>query len=206
MPTNIGTNFQFSFPILTGLLEGCIPFSGSITLEGTPPPSIINVTGVTVNPTMLSLTAGGSTSTLTANVTPSNATNKDVTWSTGDPSVAVVSTSGVVAPVSAGTAIITATTVDGSHTAFCTVTVSPAVGNENPDSSSFTAYPNPTSGIVTVTGLTPGKTLKVYSVTGTLVGAYTAQEEVMTINLDNLNSGIYFLNFEGKTIKIVVRD
>ena len=202
LPTNLGANFLFSFPIPTGVYSDS-PFSGSITLEGTPPPAIISVTGVTVNPPNLSLTVGEGTSTLIANVTPSNATNKDVTWSTNDSSVAVVSTSGVVAPVSEGTAIITATTVDGSKTAFCMVTVSPAVGNENPGSSSFAAFPNPTSGAVSVTGLAPDKTLKLYSVTGTLVGTYTAQEEVMTINLDNLSSGIYFLNFEGKTIRII---
>jgi len=67
----------------------------------------------------------------------------------------------------------------------------------------WTAYPNPTSGAVTVTGLTPGKTIRIYNVAGSLVGAYTAHEDAMTINLDNLSSGMYFLNFDGQTTRIV---
>ena len=84
------------------------------------------------------------------------------------------------------------------------VTVESSVSNENVGGDiSITAYPNPTSGAVTITGLTPGKTIRIYSITGSLVGTYTAQEEKMTINLDNLNSGMYFLNFEGKAITVI---
>ena len=59
---------------------------------------------------------------LTATVTPSNAANKSVTWSSSNNSVATVS-SGYVRTVGEGTAVITATTNDGSKTASCTVTV-----------------------------------------------------------------------------------
>ena len=166
-------------------------------------PTIVAVTGVTVTPPSLQLTVGGSMGSLTAVVTPSNATDQNVIWSSSDETVAIVSTSGVVAPVSVGSAIITARTVDGNHTAFCMVTVAPSVSNDNIGNTSLTVYPNPTSDAVIVTGLTPGKTIRIYSVTGSLVGTYAAQEEVMTINLNNLSSGMYFLNFEGKTIRVI---
>lgn len=80
----------------------------------------IATTGVTLSQSSLTLNAGGS-STLTATVTPSNATNKTVTWTTSNPSVATVS-GGKVTAVGAGTATITATT-SGGQKATCTVTV-----------------------------------------------------------------------------------
>lgn len=64
----------------------------------------------------------GDTSTLTATVKPSSATNKDVTWSSDNPSVATVN-NGVVTAVSEGTANITVTTKDGNKTTTSEVTV-----------------------------------------------------------------------------------
>jgi len=85
--------------------------------------AVIPVTGVTVEPTALLLGVGAK-STLTASVIPSSATNKDVTWSSSNQSVATVnSATGEVTGVAAGTATITASTVDGNKTAACTVTV-----------------------------------------------------------------------------------
>ena len=81
------------------------------------------VTSVTLSPTTLTLTPGGSTATLTATVSPDNAANKTVTWTTSAPSVATVNSSGVVTPVAVGTATITATS-DNGKTATCAVTVS----------------------------------------------------------------------------------
>jgi len=85
--------------------------------------SIVNVQGVSVTPTTVTLTAVGETLTLTPQVTPSNASNKNVTYSSSNDSVATVSDTGVVTAVANGTAVITVTTVDGNKTATCTVTV-----------------------------------------------------------------------------------
>lgn len=68
-----------------------------------------------------SVTAGY-TFTLAPTITPDNATNQSVLWTTSNPNVATVS-NGIVTGVKSGTAIITATTLDGAHTAKCTVTV-----------------------------------------------------------------------------------
>ncbi|WP_375103159.1 S-layer homology domain-containing protein [Paenibacillus sp. RS8] len=86
----------------------------------------ILVTGVTLNKTSLSLTEGEAGDTLNAVIEPANATNKTVTWSSSDVTVATV-VNGVVTPVGVGTATITATTTDGSYTASLTVTVSAPV-------------------------------------------------------------------------------
>jgi len=86
----------------------------------------IPVTGVTLNKSTLALVAGSS-ATLATTITPEDATNKSVTWSSSDTSIATVS-DGKVTAVKAGTATITVTTTDGSKTATCTVTV---VANNN---------------------------------------------------------------------------
>lgn len=70
------------------------------------------VTAVSV--TGSSSVAVGATVTLKANVTPSGATDKSVTWSSSNDGVAKVSSAGVVTGVKAGTATITATANDGS--------------------------------------------------------------------------------------------
>ena len=80
------------------------------------------VTGVTLNKTTLTLVKGG-TEKLIATVTPDNATDKKVTWSSDNSEVATVSTDGTVTAKSAGKATITVTTNDGNKTATCAVTV-----------------------------------------------------------------------------------
>ena len=83
----------------------------------------VAVTGVSLNITSLTLTEGSS-ETLTASVSPDNATDKTITWTTNNSSVATVS-SGKVTAVAAGNATITVTTTDGGKTATCNVTVNP---------------------------------------------------------------------------------
>ena len=82
----------------------------------------VHVTDVTLDKTSLSMYVGYP-QTLTATVTPSNASDKSVTWSSSNTAVATVSSDGVVTPVKPGTATITVTTVDGGKTATCDVTV-----------------------------------------------------------------------------------
>ena len=86
----------------------------------------VPVTGVTLSQTQASLyyNRTPNTLTLTATVAPDNATNKDVTWTSSDSTVATVDQNGLVTALARGTAVITATTVDGGKTATCTVTVS----------------------------------------------------------------------------------
>ena len=68
----------------------------------------VAVTGITLNMSSLEL-AAGSTETLTATVTPDNATDKTVTWTSSEPKVATVDAHGKVTAVAVGTATITAT-------------------------------------------------------------------------------------------------
>ena len=81
----------------------------------------LEVSGVSLDKTELTLTVG-KTETLTATVIPSGATNKDVTWSSSDNSVATVDTDGKVTAVAAGTATIVVATAENNKTATCAVT------------------------------------------------------------------------------------
>lgn len=82
----------------------------------------IRVSGIELDKTSV-IAEVGATFVVKANVIPSNATNPKVIWSTSDKSVAKISSSGKVTAVSTGVCQITATTVDGEHTAVCMITV-----------------------------------------------------------------------------------
>ena len=85
-------------------------------------PAKVAVTGVTLSPATLSLIEG-ETGTLSATVSPSDASNAKIAWSSDKPAVATVA-DGLVTAVSEGSAKITVTTEDGGFTASCEVSVS----------------------------------------------------------------------------------
>lgn len=81
----------------------------------------VAATGIKLNKTSVSLEKS-KTTTLTATVTPSNATDKKVTWTTSNKKVATVDSTGKITAVGTGTATITAKTSNGKS-ATCKVTV-----------------------------------------------------------------------------------
>ena len=117
---------------------------------------VVPVTGVSLDESSITLDVGGN-QTLTATVTPEDATNKKVRWSSDNEDVATVSEDGVVTAVAGGTAVITATTHDGLFTASCTVTVNapdaaPTITTDTlPDGKVGEAY----SQTLTATGTAP---------------------------------------------------
>lgn len=99
-----------------------IEFTYDDGLSGVP------VTGVQLNKSLSSLYVGG-TEQLTATVLPIDASNKAVSWESGNNSVATVSGTGLVTAVGAGSTVITVTTDDGGKTATCNYTVTAVVLN-----------------------------------------------------------------------------
>ena len=95
----------------------------------------IPVTGVTLNTGAATLTVGQRTL-LLATVTPENATNQNVDWTSSNSAVATVDSNGTVKAVAAGKAVITVTTDDGGKTATCTVTVTERQDTQTPGGSS----------------------------------------------------------------------
>lgn len=83
----------------------------------------VYVSSITLNKTSVSLNVGG-TSQLSASVYPTTATNRSVSWTSDDTSVATVSSNGLVTAKSAGTAVITCKAKDGSgKKTTCTIIV-----------------------------------------------------------------------------------
>ena len=112
----------------------CYVHSDYVDLDG-----LVAVTGVSLDESSITLDKGA-TQTLVATISPSNATNKSVTWSTSNASVATVNSSGLVTAVGGGTATITVTTVDGGRTDTCGVTVQVSVTGVTLDESSIVIY------------------------------------------------------------------
>lgn len=88
-------------------------------------PKLVKVSTITIVGGKKSMTVGESYTVEAVRVVPDNATNKEVTWSSSNPSVASIDTNGTVTAKAAGTATITATAKDGQ-------------GNENDAKTWFT--------------------------------------------------------------------
>ena len=82
----------------------------------------VSVTGLSLNKSSLTLQKG-TTETLVASISPEDASNKDILWTSKDETVATVSTTGEVKALKSGTTTITVQSIDGSYTASCQVTV-----------------------------------------------------------------------------------
>lgn len=121
----------------TGLVTGISKGSATITVttaDGNKTASctvtvedvVISVTSVALNKSTASISKG-LTDQLKAEVLPSNATNKNVVWSSSNSMIASVSSSGLVTGVSEGSTTVTVTTEDGNKTASCTITITSPV-------------------------------------------------------------------------------
>lgn len=96
-----------------GKVHSCSASGNKITV-------VKSVTGISLNKTSVTLKKG-ETASLSATVSPSDATNNKVTYTTSNSKVATVSSSGKITAVGGGTAKITAKA--GGKTATCTVNV-----------------------------------------------------------------------------------
>ncbi|WP_416147690.1 peptidoglycan-binding protein [Salipaludibacillus sp. HK11] len=92
------------------------------TWQLVPANDTIQVTGVSLDPEVVTLTEGESMQ-LEVTISPEDATNKDVVWTSSDEEIAMVDEDGNVTAQNIGTAQITVTTVDGEFTASSEVTV-----------------------------------------------------------------------------------
>jgi len=118
--------------LVTALAEGETVITAA-TVDGTELTATCTMTVVPVKAERIELNYTedtvlklGETLQFTATITPDDATDKTVTWSTSDENVATVDEEGLVTAVGIGEAIITATTADGTElSASCTITVEP---------------------------------------------------------------------------------
>ena len=174
-PTTVGTS---TLTVKATNSAGDASKQFSLTINAVP------VTSVKLNTETLELFTSN-TATLTATVEPSDATNKNVTWSSDKPEVATVE-NGKVTAKAAGTATITVTTEDGEKTATCTVKVTDPVYDMTTDTtaldfgSAYTGYTQPAAQTVTVknTGNQPVTLNQPSSTNSFVVGNLTDTELV----------------------------
>jgi uncharacterized protein YjdB len=114
---------------ITAIAEGTVTITVSASGLGLSDACTVSVSPITPTSVTLDMVKDtvivGQSFTLTATVSPQNAKDKTVAWSSSNENVASVSSTGVVQTKSAGTTIITVTTQSGGFTATCTVTVKP---------------------------------------------------------------------------------
>lgn len=130
-------------------LLACIIFCSAC---GPQEPAKIPVTGIALDRVTVTLTEGENTA-LVATITPADATDKTISWSSSNQAVATV-TDGVINALKAGTAVITAKTNDGGITASCTVNVDIALAAITGDASHISCRNAVLAGKANV----PGKT------------------------------------------------
>ena len=112
---------------VTGVKKGTVTITaktkdGKVKATCTVNVEAIEVKSITLNPTEMSVKVGTS-SQITATVTPENATDKELIWETSNASVATVDSTGKVTGVKTGTAVVTAKTKDGKIKSICTVNI-----------------------------------------------------------------------------------
>lgn len=160
------------------------------------------ITNITLNKSSINLTRGN-IMTLVASLTPSNA-EKNIIWSSSNPSVAEVDSSGKITAVGKGNAIITAASSDGNISASCSVSVSnPALmANANIGVSTIASNSGIKRGIKVSVTATGGNGVYTYYIrvykNGTLIG-----------NTTNISSNELFIDGHtngGYTVEYEVRD
>ncbi len=140
----------------------------------------------------------GETATLRTVVYPSSATNQSVEWTSSDEAVATVDAGGEVLAVGQGTAVVTATTVDGSGlSASCAVTVNLPSGISAVGLDGVRIVTD--NGRIVITGLSADDIISVYTISGSLV--YRGANRPVTVQAP----GVYLVSIKGHTYKVVVK-
>ena len=149
----------------------------------------IAVSGVTVDPTTKTLDIGG-TQQLTATISPSNATNKNVTWESDTTGVATVSSTGLVTAVAEGTATITVkSAADNTKKATCTITVNASSSGSGGGEETTTYQFNSKSWGATPANWTSGKDGNGFSNSGVQVtSSYSGANGTSPVSFDAVQS------------------
>ncbi|MFW6369688.1 MAG: Ig-like domain-containing protein [Bacteroidota bacterium] len=121
-------------------------YTDNITVDVTEVPDV-PVTGVSIDQTGPIALTEGNTTTLSATVSPSDATDQGVSWSSSDDAIATVTSNGTVTAEAEGSATITVTTNDGGFTDNITIDVSAPVPSDDviPWLENFTGLPDGTT-------------------------------------------------------------
>jgi hypothetical protein len=158
---------------------------------------IVKVTSITVSGA--DITTAGGTSTFTATIEPTDATEQGVTWTVSDNLIATIDAAGVLTAKVNGTVNVIATTKESGSAINGTkaVTISgqatdvSEVAKEN-----FSIYPNPATSVLYVVAETQIKTINIVNVTGQTVKVISNKDVTTEINVSDLLNGYYLIRVE----------
>lgn len=160
-------------------------------------PVVITVPGISPNSVSITQCSSdtlipGDTHQFIATVNPSSATDKSVTWSSSNNSVATVDDNGLVYAIATGSAIITVTTNNAGFTDECTIVVDSEVNVGQLDEAMqiVEVYPNPASEVLNFRFLESGskKIIRIYNVTGQLLISKSTYEKELSIDIKKFSS------------------
>lgn len=181
--------------IVTGLTPGTTTIyvttqDGQKTDSATVIIKSVAVDGITLTPSSTNLKVGAKT-TLAATVTPTNASNKTIDWSSDNPSIASVDSMGKVTAISVGQTKITALTIDGSKSAECIISVTPISDIDISLLSKLSVYPNPFKNELFISEKVDE--IAVYGIDGVLLQSVNNTNQ---INTSDLSNGIYIIRIQ----------
>lgn len=192
-PSNANTSVTWAtsnanvVTVNNGVIKGVNAGTATITATSTLNPSVkatasvnvtyTSVTGVTL-PQTITMNVS-ETRTIIPTIIPSNASNKNVSWTSSDTSVATIhATNGLITAKKIGTSTITVTTQDGNKVATSALTVQGVTGGE-------VIYTITSKSTVTTSGIAPPGSSATYSQTFDTPGQYTANAPNAFLTLKN---------------------
>ena len=160
-------------------------------------PVIVSITGITLDKTEIVVDGNAKSLWLTTIISPTDATNKVIKWTSSDSAVASVSDRGLVTIHKKGKAVITATTTDGSgKSATCSILVRSTVANATlPEARIYAA-----GGRLYLT-LQTAAPVGIYTLNGVLVRTFSAPAGETTVALPQ---GVYIVRVGERTEKVFV--
>ncbi|MBN1187926.1 MAG: Ig-like domain-containing protein [Bacteroidales bacterium] len=166
----------------------------------------VSVTGITLNQNSVTLNINEKTQ-LSVIISPFNATNQIVTWSSSDNSVVTVDETGLVTAISVGSAVITAATQDRDFidTANITVISSTSIQITTSDKKIY-IYPIPFSNQLNIqyeTESDESVDIMLFDATGKMVFYKKSLGVNQQLDLTDLDEGIYMLKLVGPSISVV---
>lgn len=183
-------------------------FSPGTKADGTPFNTTFYVSGINVQGAggASAITTNAGSLQMEAMITPSYATDSTVTWSVpAGNSVATISATGLLTAAQNGMVYVKATANDGSGVAdSVAITITnQAFGIEESELLGYRIYPNPTTDKLFIDAKRPIKEIKIYSLTGALVGKYSSSTR--QIDVSSFKSGLYIISISSETETSVMR-
>ena len=164
---------------------------------------VVSVEGVALGVTTFELMEG-QTQQLTVSVTPLNATDLTVSFSTSDANIATVSADGLVTAKSQGRAVVTVVTTDGNYMASADISVTRPLNVRDKTSQQVWLTPNPTKGIVIINGEVDYYRILLYDQAGKMQLQRTRNAH-NSLDVSRLRPGMYYVKLEGESSSEIVK-